>query len=277
MPHFRTAANGAAPDEPFEPKRSSDYTLSSRPIVGLRDEYPAGFVDPPHSHSRIQLLYACSGVMNVTTADCSYAVPPERALWIGAGIEHEVSCRNDVSLRTLYIATELCRTTAQSCRLVEMSPFLQALVLEIVDFDTDRPPDERQELIFRLFLTDVDNMPDAPYAVPMPQDERLRQVCRLIAEKPDTHADLDELSERACMSRRAFTRQFRQETGSSFGDWRRQLRLVEALSLMDAGHSITSTAYEVGYSSPSAFSAAFHRAFGVPPTQYRSPQQRRDP
>jgi len=70
------------------------------------------------------------------------------------------------------------------------------------------------------------------------------------------------------MSRRSFTRLFRQETGTSFGDWRRQMRLVEALSLMESGQSITATAYDVGYSSPSAFSAAFHRTFGISPSQY---------
>jgi AraC-like DNA-binding protein len=49
------------------------------------------------------------------------------------------------------------------------------------------------------------------------------------------------------------------------------MRLVEALSLMESGKSISVTAYDVGYSSPSAFSAAFHRTFGVPPSQYRLP------
>jgi len=31
---------------------------------------------------------------------------------------------------------------------------------------------------------------------------------------------------------------------------------------------VTAVAYDVGYNSPSAFTAMFRRAFGAPPTQY---------
>lgn len=245
-----------------------DYLLSQRPVVGLQDEYPAGFTDGRHSHQRVQLLYARSGVMSVVTERCTYAVPPQRALWIGAGIEHEVSCRSPVALRTLYISPGAERGDGPTCRLIEVSEFLQALIIEVVHFDTGAPMDERQDLIIRLLLKEIWRMPDAPYKIWMPRDRRLRLACQMAADQPASEADLDELAEVACMSRRSFTRLFRQETGTSFGDWRRQMRLVEALSLMESGQSITATAYDVGYSSPSAFSAAFHRTFGVSPSQY---------
>jgi AraC-like DNA-binding protein len=70
------------------------------------------------------------------------------------------------------------------------------------------------------------------------------------------------------MGRRTFTRTFRRETGISFATWRQNVRLLDALARLAEGHSITETALDVGYSSPSAFTAMFHRAFGVAPTQY---------
>lgn len=258
----------------FKPKRSADYVRSARPVVGLKDEYPAGFIDETHSHTRTQLLYARSGVMSVVTEHCTYAVPPQRALWMRAGTRHEVSCHSNVSLRTLYIDPELGARNHEACHLLEVSEFLQSLILEVVNFDTGAPMDERQQLIMRLLLEEIWRMPDAPYKVMMPRDERLCRACRRVIENPAQRFDLDGLAEVACMSRRAFTRLFRQETGTSFGDWQRQTRLVAALSLMESGRSISLTAYDVGYSSPSAFSAAFHRTFGVPPTQYRAPQRR---
>lgn len=274
MEHPDHGATGGSPKSDFKPKQSAPKVLSARPIVGLKDEYPAGFVDPAHTHQRTQLLYGCSGVMSATTRHRIYAVPPQRCLWIAAGVTHEVACRSDVSVRTLYIDPDLHADKAVECRLLDVSPFLQALILEVVDFDTRAPMNERERLITDLLLHEIWHMPDAPYSVTMPQDKRLRQACHLITENPDSHADLDELAEVACMSRRAFTRLFRQETGSSFGDWRRQIRLSEALSMLESGQSITRTAYEVGYSSPSAFSAAFHRVFGISPSQYRKPRNR---
>jgi len=53
-----------------------------------------------------------------------------------------------------------------------------------------------------------------------------------------------------------------------FAQWRQQIRLLSAISLLAEGRSITSVALDVGYESPSAFTATFHRAFGQPPSAY---------
>jgi mannose-6-phosphate isomerase-like protein (cupin superfamily) len=119
--------------EAFKPKPSAHRFLSARPIVGLRDEYPAGFVDPAHRHQRAQLLYACSGVMSVVTEHCIYAVPPQRCLWISAGVSHEVACRSDVSVRTLYIEPQL---HPDEIYLAAVDVAVHAgAILEVVDFD----------------------------------------------------------------------------------------------------------------------------------------------
>jgi AraC-like DNA-binding protein len=44
--------------------------------------------------------------------------------------------------------------------------------------------------------------------------------------------------------------------------------LIEAMSRLSTGQSVTAVAFDVGYSSPSAFTAMFRRAFGVPPRQF---------
>ena len=85
---------------------------------------------------------------------------------------------------------------------------------------------------------------------------------------PDDARDLDEWAAVANMSRRTFTRTFRDETGLSFSDWRQQARIFEALALLATGKSVTTTALEVGYGSVSAFTAMFRRSFGVAPTAY---------
>jgi len=257
-------------DPDFHPKQSVDYVLTSRSVVGLKDEYPAGFVDPEHSHNRAQILYARSGVMSVVTENNTFAVPPQRALWMAAGITHEVSCRSNVSLRTLYIDPSVVDTGDSDCRLIEVSEFLQALIIEIVNFDIRHNMNDREQMITRLLLKEIWAMPTAPYHVRMPKDERLSRACQVVTEDPANNAGLDELAELACISRRTFTRLFRQETGMSFAVWRQQMRLMEALSLMGSGRSITTTAYDVGYNSPSAFTAAFHRTFGLSPSEYRT-------
>jgi len=79
---------------------------------------------------------------------------------------------------------------------------------------------------------------------------------------------LDEWADIAGMGRRTFTRCFRKETGMSFATWRQNVRLIEALSRLALGETVTRVALDVGYNSPSAFAAMFRRAFGVPPSHY---------
>jgi AraC-like DNA-binding protein len=107
----------------------------------------------------------------------------------------------------------------------------------------------------------------------MPQNERLARVCLSILKDPAQHVALDELADTAGMGRRTFTRAFRRETNVSFALWRQQVRLMEALSRLTAGQSVTDVAFVVGYSSSSAFTAMFRRTFGVPPTRFLSDQE----
>ena len=70
------------------------------------------------------------------------------------------------------------------------------------------------------------------------------------------------------MGRRTFTRAFRKDTGMSFAEWRQNVRLMEAVSLLSIGEPVTRVALDVGYNSPSAFTAMFRRTFGVAPSHY---------
>lgn len=70
------------------------------------------------------------------------------------------------------------------------------------------------------------------------------------------------------MSRRTFTRNFRQETGMSFVAWRQQLRMTQAAALLSAGQSSTQVAQTLGFSSLSAFATLFQRSFGLSPGRY---------
>ncbi len=248
-------------------KHTDEQMLRMRPVVALADEYLAGFVDRAHSHPRVQVLYACSGVMSVVTARTSFVIPPQRALWLPAGTVHEVSCRGPVSLRTLYVDPVLA-AEATECRVFEVSDFLRALIIEATTFPPDYALDGREGRIVEVLLAEMARMPTAPFGVRMPSDARLIRVCKAILANPADQNDLDHWASVAGMGRRTFTRAFGQETGMGLALWRQQVRLIEALSLLSAGHSVTVAAFKVGYESSSAFTAMFHRAFGVPPTHF---------
>ncbi|MEJ1976532.1 MAG: AraC family transcriptional regulator [Acetobacteraceae bacterium] len=82
------------------------------------------------------------------------------------------------------------------------------------------------------------------------------------------HETIDGWSSALGMSRRAFTRLFRRETGLSFVAWRQQACLFAALPRLFAGEPVTAVAIELGYDNPAAFTTMFKRLLGAPPRRY---------
>lgn len=250
--------------------RGIDYQDVPRPIAALADDYPSGHVDPPHSHPRAQLIYATTGVVTVVTTETSFVVPPQRAVWVPANVVHEVHCRGPVSCRTVYVDTDGVTGMPGACRVIDVSDLFRELIVEATRLPVEYDEAGRDGRIMRLILDEIVAAQTAPLHVPMPSHDRLVKVCTAILQDPAQGDVLDDWAEAAGMGRRTFTRQFRKETGMSFAAWRQNVRLMEALSLLSIGRSVTQVAFDVGYNSPSAFTAMFRRTFGVAPTHYLS-------
>lgn len=250
--------------------RGIDYQEIPRPIGGLADEYPHGFVDPRHTHKRAQFLYAIAGVTSVTTDTASFVVPPHRAVWIPSGVAHEVRCRGNVSVRTLYVDPRARSDLSDISRVLEVSRLLRVLVLEAMSVPIEYSIDGRDGRIMALILDEIALAPSVPLHVPMPQDPRLLRICRAILDDPAQADTLDDWARTAGMCRRNLTRLFLRETNTTFAAWRQRVRLMEALTRLASGESVTTVAFDVGYNSPSAFTAMFRKTFGVAPTRYLS-------
>ncbi len=55
-----------------------------------------------HMHREAQLIYAAKGTMQVNTPGGCWLVPPDRAVWVPAGLEHAIDLLADIEMRTLY-------------------------------------------------------------------------------------------------------------------------------------------------------------------------------
>ena len=90
-----------------------------------------------------------------------------------------------------------------------------------------------------------------------------------LAGWPGNPATLSEWGRRVGASERTLSRLFAVETGLTFVQWRRQLRLRRALELLAQGRSVSAVSLEVGYQSLSAFVTMFRKGTGQRPSEYR--------
>lgn len=100
--------------------------------------------------------------------------------------------------------------------------------------------------------------------------DRLSQVMEWMTQHLNAAHTLDELAQRALMSRRTFTRRFRQVTGTTVGQWLLNQRLALAQRLLEmTDKPIELVAETAGFASPALFRRSFGQAFGIKPSVYR--------
>ena len=108
---------------------------------------------------------------------------------------------------------------------------------------------------------------------PMPaaaERDRLTPLLEWLGRHLQTPHELDELAHRALMSRRTFTRRFRESTGTTVGEWLQNQRLALAQRLLETtDRSVERVAADAGFGSAVLLRKHFATAFKVSPTAYR--------
>jgi AraC-like DNA-binding protein len=256
---------------PVRSQLAVDYQDIPRPvsmIIVEHDPEPSMIV-PRHSHPRAQLAYAVKGMFTLHTPEGAWLVPPNRAVWVPGGIEHEMHARGQtVSNRSLYIQPDASPDLPDECCVIEVSPLMRQLIIEAIDIPLLYDEAGRDGRVMRLILDEICAAPKVPLHVPMPNDPRLLRICKALLANPGREGDLEDWARFGALGRRTLTRLFRDETGITFTMWRQQLRLMEALRRLSMGTAVTTVAMDLGYESPSAFTAMFRRVMGKTPKHY---------
>lgn len=281
MPPVSAPSRRRAAVAPLDPLRFRP--TRERPVrAKLRRLAPDTQIQP-HSHAWAQVAISIAGVARITAGRHTYLVPGWRAVWIPPGVEHVVTALEAAELRTLYIHQELDRPGPavarrdcepwRGCRVLEVSPLLRELVLQMdVTMDGQAPLGapalEREARLGELVLDELRRAAPLRLGIELPQDRRLRSLCEAVLQDPSRHATLEGWAHETAASPRTVARLFRQQLDTSFGPWRQQVLLAHALRLAAQGRPMGLIAAELGYSSPSAFSAMVRRAVGQPPSRF---------
>jgi AraC-like DNA-binding protein len=256
-------------DKPIAPERL--FSLASQGVAALARSYERGTQLGLHAHTDAQLLFAASGVMQVSTPKGRWLVPPERAVWLPPTLEHGVDVLSDLEMRSLYISPAWLASHPELPRLgrefvVAVRPLLRELVLAMFA----NPDPGRIDLLARLALFELAEAEDATTFMPMPSDPRARRVAEFVLADPAGVRGLSDLARAAGASLRTITRLFPAETDLTFKAWRQRARILASVELLDSGRApVTEVAARLGFSSAAAFGYAFRQVLGITPGEFQ--------
>jgi AraC-like DNA-binding protein len=252
-----------------------------RPVRAKLRHLAADTDVPPHRHTWAQVAMSSTGVIRMRAGRSTYLVPPSRVLWIPPGVEHAVTVVEAADIRTLYIHQSermigpACPSSEQSawlqCRVLEASSLLRELVAHLPADPTvpnHQVPSARERSLSHLVLEELRHARAVPLGLDLPEDKRLRQLCEAVLADPARWITLESCAHLAHASTRTVARLFRSELGSTFGQWRQQVLLSQALVLAAKGQPMAHIASNLGYASASAFSAMVTRTVGMPPSRF---------
>ncbi len=220
-----------------------------------------------HDHEWPQLLYAITGAMTVNSGTTSWMIPAGKAVLIPGLRRHSIRMWGEVSMRTLYLSPELDSAALRDsdCRVLAVSPLLRELILRVIEMAAlDRRVPEHARLA-AVVLDEIGRAAVTPLELPVPADVRGAAVAHEVLAAPGEAAGLGALARRHGVGRRTLERIFRGETGMSFGMWQQKARLLYSVRALAESRPVTEAALDAGYSSVSAYIAAFKRTFGCTP------------
>ena len=237
-------------------------------VSGVIEHYPAGHEVPRHSHPRGHLLYATQGVLLVQAATGQWLVPPTTAVWLRPGIPHQLSATTAVHVHGLFIDEILAsQLPAHDC-VLHVTPLVRELIAAVVQLVPQANPPLRDTLLGQLLIEELSVLRPLPFHLPWPEEALMKRICEDLVGSPSQQSTVDELAHRYALTPKTLHRRFLKSTGMNVGRWRQQMRLMASIQLLLQGMSITQAALESGYESLSAYSVAFKKSFGYPPSEF---------
>ena len=232
----------------------------------LASAYPHGGRVRPHHHAWGQLVHAMQGALWVRSGDSLWLVPPARALWMPAGVEHALTATGATRLAALYLTPRLAGSMPTLPEVLELSALARALLAEIVDSVPIGRGDPRRRRLLWALLDALREAPPAPYSLRLPLDARARSLAESWLAGQGDGERLADAGKRFGASVRTLQRAFA-PTGLRIAEWRSRARLLRSLGVADEAQKrgVAIMADAAGYASVSAYTVAFRRAFGRTP------------
>lgn len=231
-----------------------------------------------HAHRKNQLLYAPRGSMHfeVRGVGCRRAqwmLPPQRAAWIPAHVEHRVRVAAKAELCTVYLDPDPRPDENTDAVVFGVSPLARAMLIEAARWGPTLValPDVGAKFFTALAALASEWRTNAlPFCLPTAETPELARAMRFALDHLTEPPSIDAAAKHAGLSARTLERRFASEAKTSWRKFVHSARMMRALELLAVPERrVTDVAIDLGFESFGAFSTAFQRFTGETPSAYR--------
>ncbi len=222
---------------------------------------------PLHQHRKGQLVVAAEGSIMCRTLDGLRIVPSNGAVWVPGGIPHSVSISDNGRSYCVFIDPGIA-PLPNACATFSISPMLREMIFHLANLPPLYPLEGPTSRLVQVVLDELAQMKTEPLHFPVSTHPKIQHIATQLVEAPDDHRTVREWAAAVAMSERTLARLILKHTGMTFGRWRQQLHIVIAVQRLSTGTTVQVISQELGYDSPSAFTAMFRKYMGQPPRRY---------
>jgi AraC-like DNA-binding protein len=245
-----------------------DLSLSHGPAMAIRMDFADYEAEgTQHQHRQGQLVLALHGAVTCRAESGVWIVPPDCGVWIPGGVPHSNQVTSNARLTYLFVEPGAAMLPAECCTL-SVSPMLRETILRVVELSESGARDAHVDRLVRVMLDELALMPRERLELPVSDHPKIALIAAALLADPSDRRTLGQWAEHVAVSERSLKRLMVQETGLSFGRWRRQLHLVIALRELAGGATVQRVAGDLGYESTTAFIVMFRKALGTTPSRY---------
>lgn len=235
------------------------------------------FPPAPPSELRVDrhyLLCASRGALRLEAHGKSWVLPPARAALIASGEPIQVSIPQPVTTSSVLFHRDFAPQPLAPLTVFDLSPLARALLSECVAWpDAEEPLPPYALSLFGALAAVAWQLAQhpSPVTVPSGRSAELRRALALTAERLTEEVRFDDVARDVGLVPRSLARRFEDECGMTWRAVLRRMRVLRAIEELAASEdSVTTISHAVGYTSLSAFNAAFRDLTGRTPTQYRA-------
>jgi AraC-like DNA-binding protein len=223
---------------------------------------------------RHYLLCASAGALRLEAQGQAWLLPPARAALIEAGRPILVSIPQPVTTASVLFDTGFTPAPPAPLTVFDLSPLGRALVTECRGWaERDEPLTAYAATMFTALAAVTWRLAEQPSLVVVPagQSPELRRALELTEQRLGGDVRFQDVAGDVGFAPRSLARRFEDELGMTWRAVLRRMRVLRAIEELAAGDApVTEIAFTVGYTSLSAFNAAFRELTGRTPTKYRA-------